>query len=84
MTPDELLRAYATRKVTSPTSSPSSGSLTFPAPAASYNGNGMRILYSPATPGTPPGSATPMVRDMQNVYAYNGVDTEDAYGGTAR
>ena len=30
MTPDELLRAYATRKVTPPTSSPSSGSLTHP------------------------------------------------------
>ena len=82
MTPDQLLRAYATRKVTSPTSSPSSGSLTFPAPAANYNGNGMRILYPPAAPGTLPGSAIPIVRDMHNMYAYNGDDNDDAYGGT--
>lgn len=82
MSPDELLRAYATRKVTSPASSPSASSLTYPASVATYNSNGMRVLYSPTTPGSAPGSATPMARDMHNAYAYNEDDNEDAYGGT--
>jgi hypothetical protein len=40
-------------------------------------------LYSPTTPGSAPGFAVPMVRDMRNVYAYNEDDDEDPYGGTA-
>jgi hypothetical protein len=83
MSPDELLRAYATRKVTSPTSSPTPGNIAFPAPAANYNSNGMRILYAPATPDSAPSSASPLVREMRNAYAYNEDDNEDAYGGTA-
>jgi len=83
MSPDDLLRAYAARKVTSPTSSPGPGSLSYPAPVVNHNGNGMRILYSPVTPGSAPGSAVPMVRDMRPAYPYNEDDNEDAYASTA-
>jgi hypothetical protein len=79
MSPDDLLRAYAARKVTPPMSSPSSGSLSYPAPVANYSGNGMRILYPPTTPGSAPGSAVP----MRAAYPYNEDDNEDAYTGTA-
>jgi hypothetical protein len=44
MSPDEMLRAYAERKM----KSPPPGTLAFPVPAASYNGNGMRTLYTPS------------------------------------
>ncbi|KAG1868341.1 hypothetical protein DFJ58DRAFT_723600 [Suillus subalutaceus] len=44
MSPDEMLRAYAERRMKSPPPS----SLAFPVPAASYNGNGMRTLYTPS------------------------------------
>lgn len=79
MSPDEMLRAYATRRVTSPPSTPAPGNLAYPAPVVNYNGNGMRTLYSPTTPG----SAVPLTRDMHQAYAYNDDDNEDAYGGTA-
>lgn len=78
MSPDEMLRAYATRKVTSPTSSPSSGSLTFPAPVANYNGNGMRTLYTPTTPVTALGSAMPSLQDLHHPHAYED-NYDDAY-----
>jgi hypothetical protein len=81
MSPDEMLRAYATRNVTSPTSSP--GSLTFPLPVANYNGNGMRTLYSPTTPVTALGSAMPALQDIHQPPAYDEEDNEDAYGATA-
>lgn len=87
MSPDEMLRAYATRKVTSPTSSPRSGTLAFPAPVANYNGNGMRTLYSPTTPVTALGSAMPVLHDMHQhpTRAYGEEDDyEDAYSGTAQ
>ncbi|OAX33302.1 hypothetical protein K503DRAFT_748909 [Rhizopogon vinicolor AM-OR11-026] len=45
MSPDEMLRAYAERKM----KSPPPGSLTFPVPAASYSSNGMRTLYTPSS-----------------------------------
>jgi hypothetical protein len=48
-----------------------------------YGGNGMRILYPPTTPGSAPGSAVPIVKDMRAAYAYNEDDNEDAYAGTA-
>jgi hypothetical protein len=83
MSPDELLRAYAARKVTSPTSSPGPGNIAYPAPVVNYNGSGMRILYSPTTPGSTPGSAVSMGRDMRTAYPYNEDDNEDAYSGTA-
>lgn len=70
MSPDEMLRAYAERKMKSP---PPTGSLTFPVPAVSYNGNGMRTLYTP--------SLTTQEGSEQNIrysQAY-----EDPYAGTA-
>jgi len=82
MSPDELLRAYATRKVTASASSPSASSLAYPASVATYNSNGMKVLYLPTTPGSAPGSTTPMTRDIHDAYAYNEDDNADAYGGT--
>ena len=85
MSPDEMLRAYATRRITSPPGTPAPA---FPTPAANYNGNGMRTLYSPVTPGprTPlsaPRSAAPMINSFHNPYAYGQEENnEDAYGGT--
>lgn len=46
MSPDEMLRAYATRKITSPPTSP----IAFPSRTLSYNGSSMRTLYTPTTP----------------------------------
>lgn len=70
MSPDEMLRAYAERKVKSP---PPTGSLAFPSPAASYNGNGMRTLYTPSL-------STQEGAEQNNRYtqAY-----DDPYAGTA-
>lgn len=48
MSPDEMLRAYASSRAMS--SPPPMGGLTLPSPVANYNGNGMRTLYSPTTP----------------------------------
>lgn len=53
MSPDEMLRAYATRKIISPPTSP----ISFPARTLSYNGSSMRTLYTPTTP-TPTTSAS--------------------------
>lgn len=78
MSPDEMLRAYATRKVASPSASPAPGAhLAFPPPTVNYNGNGMRTLYSPTTPS----SSAPMMHHDPYA-AYGGEDNEDAYGGT--
>lgn len=82
MSPDEMLRAYATRRVTSPPGTPAPA---FPAPTVNYNGNGMRTLYSPMTPGPmTPGSAAPMISGVHQPYAYGQEEEsyEDAYGGT--
>ncbi|KAG1726826.1 hypothetical protein EDB19DRAFT_1833293 [Suillus lakei] len=70
MSPDEMLRAYAERKMKSP---PPTGSLAFPVPAASYNGNGMRTLYTPSL-------STQEGGEQNNRYtqAY-----DDPYAGTA-
>lgn len=46
MSPDDMLRAYATRKITSPPTSP----IAFPSRTLSYNGTSMRTLYTPTTP----------------------------------
>ncbi|KIM63117.1 hypothetical protein SCLCIDRAFT_8905 [Scleroderma citrinum Foug A] len=45
MSPDEMLRAYAERNMSSP---PPGSPVSFPAPTAGYNVHGMRTLYSPA------------------------------------
>lgn len=44
MSPDEMLRAYAERKMASPPGSP----VAFPAATLSYNSRGPRSLYSPS------------------------------------
>ncbi|KAF9244459.1 hypothetical protein BU15DRAFT_85856 [Melanogaster broomeanus] len=58
MSPDEMLRAYAERRMTSP---PPSSPIPFPTPTISYNGSGMRTLYSPTmpTPDTALSAPTP-------------------------
>ncbi|KAG1761410.1 hypothetical protein EDD22DRAFT_804562 [Suillus occidentalis] len=70
MSPDEMLRAYAERRMKSP---PPTGSLAFPSPAVSYNGNGMRTLYTPSL-------STQEGAEQNNRYtqAY-----DDPYAGTA-
>ncbi|KAG6332716.1 hypothetical protein ID866_6370 [Astraeus odoratus] len=50
MSPDDMLRAYAERRMASP---PPSGPVAFPAPTASYNAHGMRTLYSPNVVDSP-------------------------------
>lgn len=45
MSPDEMLRAYAERRM----KSPPPGSLAFPTPTASFSSNGMRTLYTPSS-----------------------------------
>ncbi|PSR77440.1 hypothetical protein PHLCEN_2v7871 [Hermanssonia centrifuga] len=81
MSPDEMLRAYAERRAVA--SPPPMGSPTMPSPVASFNGNGMRTLYSPVTPT----SAAPMLPDTHRMSIapteYSKYDEEDAYGGTA-
>ncbi|KAG8215645.1 hypothetical protein J3R82DRAFT_7516 [Butyriboletus roseoflavus] len=49
MSPDEMLRAYATRKMTSPPTSP----IAFPARTLSYHGSSMRTLYTSASDSSP-------------------------------
>ncbi|KAI6014360.1 hypothetical protein EDC04DRAFT_2609009 [Pisolithus marmoratus] len=74
MSPDEMLRAYAERKMASPPGSP----VAFPVPIASYNSRGRRTLYSPnaAEPSFP--SATHVKQGSgesarQVAYTENGV-----------
>lgn len=57
MSPDEMLRAYATRKITSPPTSP----IAFPARALSFNGSSMRTLYHSTSP-TPDSTSDAAVR----------------------
>jgi hypothetical protein len=66
MSPDEMLRAYAERR-------PGTGSsvVSYPAPVANYNGNGMRTLYSP----TAPAITVPMTQ-VGPVQNYDDVDTK--------
>jgi hypothetical protein len=46
MSPDEMLRAYTQQR----RPSTGAGMISYLAPVANYNGNGMRTLYSPTTP----------------------------------
>ena len=78
MSPDDMLRAYAESRRT-----PSSPA--FPSPVlANYDGNGMRTLYSPATPSS---AAFSLDRDTYRksaaVSMTSKYDEEDAYMGTA-
>ncbi|KAH7914890.1 hypothetical protein BJ138DRAFT_1170275 [Hygrophoropsis aurantiaca] len=80
MSPDEMLRAYAERKVTSP---PPNGAVSFPPQAAMYNGNGMRTLYSP--PMTASSTLhSPKRSDEDFRYsAYTGTAHDETHIGTA-
>ncbi|KAJ8475326.1 hypothetical protein ONZ51_g6621 [Trametes cubensis] len=87
MSPDDMLRAYAERRATG-TITPGVPSL--PSPVANYNGNGMRILYSPdvvspAAPVSPESvyPATPINRKSLAPTEYSKYDEDDAYVGTA-
>lgn len=92
MSPDDMLRAYAERRaVTSPP--PTGNGPTVPIPAANYNGNGMRVLYSPSTPDS--GSSVTVVAESADSQYSNlnrksialtvgsRYDDDDAYVGTA-
>jgi hypothetical protein len=79
MSPDEMLRAYAESRRTTGTSSNSGP--TFPSPAMSYDGNGMRTLYSPPPVYSPNPSQTSS-RNMV-VSEYSKYSHDDAYIGTA-
>lgn len=88
MSPDEMLRAYASSRAAIASPPPTAG-LTIPSPTANYNSSGMRTLYSPTTPS----SATPMIPEISTSSAtrkslapteYSKYDDEDAYGGTAQ
>jgi hypothetical protein len=58
MSPDDMLRAYAERRPTTPATNSFNPGITYPSPTANnFNGNGMRTLYSPTTPST----ASPMI-----------------------
>jgi len=83
MSPDEMLRAYAERRQTlKPVNA-----ISYPAPVANYNGNGMRTLYSPASPTNAVsmmsiGTAMDRQSVAQTIESrYSG--DEDAYVGTA-
>ncbi|KAH9940094.1 uncharacterized protein BXZ73DRAFT_99095 [Epithele typhae] len=86
MSPDDMLRAYAERRAMG--GAAPSGT---PAPAANYNGNGMRVLYSPETaaPSSPdsfyPASTAPTRKSFAPTeHSKYDEDEEDAYGGTAQ
>ncbi|CDO72000.1 hypothetical protein BN946_scf184943.g35 [Trametes cinnabarina] len=88
MSPDDMLRAYAERRAMG---GAASGVPSLPAPAANYNGTGMRTLYSPdiTSPVAPiyPASVyptTPANRKSRAPTEYSKYDEDDAYGGTAQ
>ena len=82
MSPDDMLRAYAERRAMGG----AMGAPSMPAPAANYNGNGMRTLYSPeAAAPVSPDSAYPAMLNRKSLAPteYSKYDEEDAYVGTA-
>jgi hypothetical protein len=85
MSPDAMLRAYAEsrRNIGTPTNN---GFPAFPMPAASYDGNGMRTLFSPPpshTTASSPVSTNNPYRKSNAVSEFSKYDNEDAYIGTA-
>ena len=84
MSPDDMLRAYAEQRrgVASP---PPVNGPSVPAPVANYNGNGMRVLYSPSTPDSATIALSPKstVRKSLAPTIASKYEDEDAYGGTA-
>ncbi|KIJ19587.1 hypothetical protein PAXINDRAFT_68947 [Paxillus involutus ATCC 200175] len=80
MSPDEMLRAYAERKMTSP---PPTGPIAFPTPSASYNGTGMRTLYSPSAPSYASSIASHVKQTSGGDKRYTSYSEVDPYSGTA-
>ncbi|KAI0367124.1 hypothetical protein BV20DRAFT_584984 [Pilatotrama ljubarskyi] len=87
MSPDDMLRAYAERRAIG---AASPGIPSLPSPVANYNGNGMRVLYTPEAPSPmapiSPESvypATPANRKSLAPTEYSKYDEDDAYVGTA-
>lgn len=79
MSPDDMLRAYAESRRKA--GAPINGGPTFPSPVAtSYDGNGMRTLYSPPPMTTPLVDPHPKPRAVSEYSRYS---DEDAYMGTA-
>jgi len=75
MSPDEMLRAYAERRAaTGPGPAPA---VSYPAPVANYNGNGMRTLYSPASPPTSPHNQLPPPTGATTVAATHEAQRQD-------
>lgn len=82
MSPDDMLRAYAERRAVA--SPPPMNSPTLPTPAAArYDGNGMRVLYSPTTPDSAAHMLTEAERKSAAPTEASRYDDEDAYVGTA-
>jgi hypothetical protein len=85
MSPDDMLRAYAERKAKTMSGGVNAG-ISYPAPALTYDGSGMRTLYSPTTPGPTPTTTSSLLsgdKPSSSVIAVEGeYDSEDAYGGT--
>jgi len=78
MSPDDMLRAYAESRNTMGSAM---GGPAVPAPVASYNGNGMRVLYQPTSPDTvadPDNGRKSLAPTIGSKY-----DDEDVYSGTA-
>ncbi|THH27908.1 hypothetical protein EUX98_g6281 [Antrodiella citrinella] len=83
MSPDEMLRAYAEQRRNNVASPPPNGP-SVPAPVANYNGNGMRILYSPTSTDSATLAMSPQTaRKSLAPTIASRYDDEDAYGGTA-
>lgn len=90
MSPDDMLRAYAERRAMG--GGAMAGAPAMPSPVANYNGNGMRVLYSPdngaiATPASPESMypASTVNRKSLAPTEHSKYDEEDAYAyvGTA-
>jgi hypothetical protein len=81
MSPDEMLRAYADSRRAAGT--PASGGPTFPSPAMSYDGNGMRTLYSPPSTASEPNPSQHNPYKSMAISEYSRYTDEDAYTGTA-
>ena len=93
MSPDDMLRAYAGRRPTTPsnasfpTSTPTAGhpNISYPMPVqtVNYDGNGMRTLYSPVTPATP-SSGAPMMAHPYGQPHEEYYPDDDAYAGVGK
>ncbi|TCD64373.1 hypothetical protein EIP91_004204 [Steccherinum ochraceum] len=85
MSPDDMLRAYAEQRRTGLASPPPMNGVSVPAPVANYNGNGMRVLYSPTSTDSATIAASPYSAARKSLAPTiaSKYDDDDAYGGTA-